>query len=106
MKTVAVNIRLGEYDEYCGRGSIFGNPYEIGVDGTREEVIERYKKKWFPMLLKDKRAVRILRSFKGKRLGCFCKDPNKEVPCHVDVIVDWVEKNVTEDEGDTEGVYV
>jgi hypothetical protein len=30
-------------DIYIGRGSIFGNQFVIGKDGTREEVIEKHK---------------------------------------------------------------
>lgn len=85
MKTEVVNMRLGSYDEYCGRGSIFGNPFEIGRDGTREEVIEKYKK-WFNFLLKDKRFLDELKKLKGKRLGCFCW-PQK---CHASIIAEYV----------------
>lgn len=28
---------------YVGRPSLFGNPFEIGRDGTRSEVIEKYE---------------------------------------------------------------
>jgi len=83
-----VNIKSGKpYDIYCGRGSIFGNPYEIGVDGTREQVIERYKK-WFNFLLRDKRFVDELNKLKGKTLGCFCV-PQK---CHCEVIIEYLNK--------------
>ncbi len=92
-KATVVNIRREKCDEYCGRGSIFGNPYEIGRDGTREEVIARYRERWFPFLLKDKRVVEILKSFKGKKLGCFCKEPDREVACHVDCIAEYLNKS-------------
>lgn len=45
--TEVINIR--EYNGsyiYIGRGSIFGNPFEIGKDGDREYVIKRYRR-WF-----------------------------------------------------------
>ena len=38
-----VNLRNEKYDVYIGRGSPFGNPFKIGIDGTRLEVIEKYK---------------------------------------------------------------
>jgi len=28
---------------YIGRGSVLGNPFVIGKDGTRDEVIEKYR---------------------------------------------------------------
>lgn len=86
--TTVVNKRLQPYDTYCGRGSIFGNPYEIGHDGTREQVIERYKI-WFNFLLRDPIFRAEVLKLKNKRLGCFCKP----LACHCDVIADWLDKN-------------
>ena len=34
----------GSIDMYIGRGSPWGNPYVIGKDGNRTEVIARYRK--------------------------------------------------------------
>lgn len=92
--TKVVNIKSGEkYDVYCGRGSIFGNPYEIGIDGNREKVIERYKK-WFKFCIKDKLFLNAVLKLKGKTLGCFCKDENIEIACHCDVIKEYLDKNL------------
>ena len=81
MKTYVVNIKFGDkYDVFIGRGSCWGNPYHIGQDGNREEVIEKYRK-WImerPELIK-----RAKEELKGKCLGCYCS-PNK---CHGDVLV-------------------
>ena len=38
-----VHCKRDKYDVYIGRPSKWGNPYEIGVDGSRKEVIEKYK---------------------------------------------------------------
>jgi hypothetical protein len=85
--TTVVNKNSEPYDVYIGRGSIFGNPYEIGVDGTREEVIKRYQK-WFNFLLRDKVFCKELMKLKGKRLGCFCKPK----PCHGEIIADCLNR--------------
>ena len=54
--TRAVNCNKEPYDVYCGRGSIWGNPYThlpLGQTqaqfqvGSREEAIEAYED-WFP----------------------------------------------------------
>lgn len=74
-----------EYDVYIGRGSLFGNPYEIGIDGTRVEVIARYRK-WFNFVLKSDTFKRELLKLKGKKLGCFCC-PKR---CHGDVIAEYL----------------
>lgn len=53
---------------YIGRPSRWGNPYVIGKDGTREEVVGKYHQ-WLqqqPELLAD------LPSLTGKRLLCWC----------------------------------
>ena len=86
---VVVNIKDSEYDFYCGRGSIFGNPYILGRDGSREQVIERYKE-WFEFLLRSKFVKTQLFLMQGKRLGCHCKQKGREVACHVDIIADYI----------------
>lgn len=87
MKTEVVNKNKEDYDVYIGRGSIFGNPYEIGKDGTREQVIERYKT-WFNFCLRSKVFKQALENLRGKKLGCFCKPQM----CHGDVIAEYLNK--------------
>ena len=87
--TQIVNIKHEKCEVFCGRGSIFGNPYVIGRDGTREHVINRYRE-WFAFLLKDATFVRELRKLKGKKLGCFCVPDND---CHVRIIKEWLDSN-------------
>ena len=80
MVTRVVHCKKEPYDVYIGRPSKWGNPFHIGIDGTREEVIEKYQQ-WIrtqPTLLND------LHEIKGKTLGCWCK-PKK---CHGDVLVE------------------
>jgi len=72
--TTVVHRKKEPFDIYIGRPSKWGNPFTIGKDGTREEVIEKYKV-WFwtqPELIKS------LPELKGKILGCWCKPK----PCH------------------------
>lgn len=80
--TTVVNCKKSLYDIYIGRPSKWGNIFIIGKDGTRDEVIQKYKE-WImtqPELLKD------LPELKNKILGCFCA-PNK---CHGDVLVELI----------------
>lgn len=37
-----VHCKKEPYDVYIGRPSKWGNPFVIGKDGTREEVIAKY----------------------------------------------------------------
>lgn len=82
METKVVNKYKESYDVYIGRGSIWGNPFIIGKDGDRDEVIKKYEDyiKTCPDLLDS------LPKLKGKRLGCFCKPK----ACHGDVLVKLV----------------
>lgn len=80
MKTKVVHCKNERFDVYIGRPGPFGNPFEIGVDGTRKEVIEKYRK-WIrtqPELLEQ------LETLRGKVLGCWCHPKS----CHGDVIVE------------------
>lgn len=80
-----VHCQRSEYDVYIGRPSKWGNPFEIGKDGTRTEVIEKFRK-WIqtkPELLNS------LFELKGKRLGCWCS-PQK---CHGEVLDELANRN-------------
>jgi len=40
---MVINIKSGNnYDVYIGRPSKWGNPFVIGKDGTRKEVVAQY----------------------------------------------------------------
>ena len=82
-----VNKYKEDFDVYIGRGSVWGNPYVIGQDGTREEVIEKYKHYLWEMITSKRISLYQLKNLKGKRLGCFCKPK----ACHGDIIVKAVE---------------
>ena len=66
---------------YVGRPSKWGNPYHIGISGTREEVIALYEDD-----LKDALASNphYLDELRGKDLVCWCKP----LPCHADVLLE------------------
>ncbi|AUR85862.1 protein of unknown function DUF4326 [Vibrio phage 1.081.O._10N.286.52.C2] len=78
---MVVNLSNHSYDVYIGRGSSYGNPYKIGVDGTRSEVIELYRI-WLRHKLNDPEFMELFLTLRGKILGCHCKPK----ACHGDVI--------------------
>jgi hypothetical protein len=49
---------------YIGRGSMWGNPYKIGRDGDRDEVVSKFETIVLPEL--------DLRDLIGKNLVCHC----------------------------------
>ena len=87
MKTTVVNIKKSTCEIYCGRGSPYGNPFKIGQDGDRKQVIEKYRKYFYSRLTDSTFRDKVL-SLKGKILGCYCKP----LDCHCDVIIEYLEK--------------
>ena len=77
--TRVVNRDREEFDVYIGRPSIWGNPFHIGQDGTRAEVIAKYEA-W---IRNQPDMMARLPELSGKILGCFCKP----LSCHGDVLV-------------------
>ena len=79
--------------EYIGRPSVLGNQFLVGRDGTREEVIERYRG-WLRRQWKERKPARqeliyLAKDYKQTgtlTLVCWCKP----LPCHGDVIADAV----------------
>lgn len=65
---------------------IWGNPFKIGEDGDREEVIRKYRE-WLKEKLKEDPS--FLEPLRGMDLVCFCP-LNK--PCHADVILEFLEE--------------
>lgn len=67
---------------YIGRPSIWGNPYVIGKDGTREEVLQKYKQYLGRKIKSGEISIRKLASLYGKNLLCSCAPR----PCHGDIL--------------------
>lgn len=84
--TIVVNLYKEPYDVYIGRGSMWGNPFIIGRDGTREEVIEKYKSRFLSSNCSELRDATL--ALQDKRLGCYCKPK----ACHGDVLVEYIER--------------
>ena len=87
IKTRVVNLNKHEYDVFIGRGSKYGNPFKIGVDGDRKTVIEKFSN----YLYNNEELQNAVMSLRGLRLGCYCEE-NEE--CHGDVIAEYIENKV------------
>lgn len=79
---------------YAGwEGSVLGNPFHIGRDGSREEVIEKYRQ-WLRREYRNGGVVRMelnklaWRHMKNKSivLGCWCAPQ----ACHAEFIRDAI----------------
>lgn len=79
--TTIVNItHVKEYDVYCGRPSEWGNPYVIGKDGSRNEVLVKYGIYLSKNMRIARRAKKLLI---GKTIGCFCCPES----CHLEILI-------------------
>ena len=65
---------------YIGRGGPWGNPFIIGRDGDRVEVIALYKA-W---LLRQPHLLERLHELRGRDLVCWCKP----AACHGDTLLE------------------
>lgn len=83
-ETKVVNIKHAKCDVYIGRPSDWGNPFRIGPDGTREEVLRKFRG-W---ILEQDELIARLPELRGKRLGCYCKPE----ACHGDILVELLDK--------------
>lgn len=87
-----INVRKMSPDVYIGRrwslfdGSIFHNPYHIGTDGTREEVLEKFIVYWYADEQKWLRDAALRDIPDGSTLGCWCAPQT----CHGDIIAGYL----------------
>jgi hypothetical protein len=97
---------------YCLRQSPLANPYKIGKDGTREEVVKKYRQwLWEEIQKGRKRENEVWKELKSilndikqldseddyTRLMCWCKEDEK---CHGDVVINclnWMNENTLGD---------
>lgn len=82
MKKQVVHCKRSSYDVYIGRPGPFGNPYEIGKDGNRKEVIKKFWHYAIRKILTEKGFDNAIANLKDKVLGCWCAPK----PCHGDVL--------------------
>jgi hypothetical protein len=65
---------------YIGRPTKWGNPFVIGPDGTRQEVVQKYK----DYILSNQSLLSQVQELRGKDLICFCAPQQ----CHGDVLIE------------------
>ncbi len=86
MNTRVVNVKREPCDIYIGRGGRWGNRFVIGKDGTRAEVIDKYRA-W---IMTQPELLKLLPSLRGKRLGCWCAPK----PCHGDILAELADSGI------------
>ena len=83
MKVVNRGDGVPDGATYIGRGSRWGNPFVIGRDGNRKEVITKFKEYAIERLEVDRNWLVPL---VDKDLICFCAP----LACHGDVLIEMI----------------
>ena len=94
-RTAIVNLKhhpdlqraLEDREEFEGvvradRRTRWGNRFVIGRHGTREEVIERYRRRLWQRIREGEVSLEELAGLHGKTLACWCHPK----PCHCNVL--------------------
>ena len=83
-------VNLKHEPDAVARGAVrvdrrtrFGNPFVIGRDGTREQVVERYRADLWRRIRTGEVSLAELAALAHKPLACWCW-PRR--PCHAEVL--------------------
>lgn len=80
-----VHCKKERHSVYIGRPSVFGNPFVIGKDGSRAEVIAKFRE----YARKNALLLQAIKALPDDAvLGCWCKP----LACHGDVIIQLKEE--------------
>ena len=71
------------------KDSIWANPFKIGKDGSREEILDLYRD-YIETKIEKESLGDDLKSLKGKVLGCWCSPQ----PCHGDILIELINKYI------------
>lgn len=84
-----INCKKEKYTHFIGRPSPLGNPFIIGRDGTREQVVIKFKH----YAVNNSEIMELIRQLpENAVLGCFCAPQD----CHGYAIKEiWEELNVS-----------
>lgn len=95
--TRVVHCKTDAFTVYIGRanGALkdrgWGNPFVIGVHGTRDEVKTQYRA-WLPT---QPALMARLHELRGQTLGCWCKTrKNPDAWCHGDVLAELADSTL------------
>ena len=113
MNTRIVHCQKEKYDVYIGRAnprkrltkSIFANPYVIGKDGTRQEVMAKYRAHVELLIKRSPMFALAVRNLHCKTLGCWCWQspcerilpPDQQI-CHGDIFAEISQRLFLESE--------
>lgn len=97
--------KIKDFDVNIGRGSLWGNPWGVGLKNTaefkvstRQQAVENFEK-WlrgedFVGILPERRQKLLdnLWMLENKILGCWCLDENGDGNCHGLVLIKLIQE--------------
>ena len=89
MANILINIRTYKGKKpytRIDRGTPWGNPFVIGPNGTREEVIAKYEKYLLQKIYHGDCLLVDLASLDNKLLACWCAP----LPCHGNILIKYI----------------
>lgn len=98
IKVVRVNKAQTNFTQYIGRAwagmleSPFHNPFHVGKDGTRREVLEKFAAYWYAPERVALRKTALIMIQNDDILGCWCRDSSvsEDLYCHGDIIAGYL----------------
>lgn len=69
----------------CGRPTIYGNPYIVGIHGDKPTVLRKYRER---LENRPDLVCFARRNLKGRKLSCPGCGVNEE--CHVDILIEFI----------------
>lgn len=91
-RTTVVNLRTYKGDDYIliDRRTAFGNPFKIGIDGDRKEVVRKHKRYFRERMKTDPQFEQEIYALVGCRLACWCAP----LSCHGDNIAELLNEGL------------
>ncbi len=86
LRDIPASQRSDESIARVDRGTIFGNPFKMYEDVSRDDVCDQYQIYFDDRIKTDAEFVEQVLSLKGKKLYCWCT-PNR---CHAETIANWL----------------
>ena len=94
---------IGRYSSFTSFASHLQNPFAIGKDGIREQVVEKYRHFLNELIAENDPRVEMLEDVTEDTVfACWCHPK----ACHADVLVDWWRKDHPVPNGKTDLIYL
>jgi hypothetical protein len=85
---ITFDWKMSDQYVYIGRGTIYGNPFEINDTRARTQSLTQFRSYFEERLYADKCFLEEVKKLDNKILVCSCSP----LKCHGDIIAEYVRK--------------